>query len=403
MARVLQTVIASQRCKTLLSSSLCPFDKARIIGAVGIALFAFHGNTVVAAEETLTDSTEVIQTVDAWQNGSTLPSTTGQVTTYGTCQEIIQHNLSIAPKFGYSVDNLAGTFTDPKTNITIRQGCTPAAPFYIPFPVNPPGGSLPSLENVSCPSQEPGTDVWYIIGQSNASNWGDGRYTAGQRTYMYGRDGQCYQASDPIAGTDGTGAGPWARLADLMVGQKAVNRDTITAVVIVDRAVGASSIKDWMPGRGLNSQMISSLTDAKLHGFVPTRIVWVQGEADALATTSTSEYVEDFFSMLGSIRALGIKAPVWVAQTTMCNLRTARDPNDLDVLWRTPDYYVDSEVGRQNVRAAQQIIGGWNENLHNGANLDSIDIALRRDGCHMGSYALDQEAQLWMRAFIHPN
>jgi hypothetical protein len=403
MARILQIVIVSKLCKALLSSSLWPFDKARIIGVIGVALSAFHGNTVVAAEQTLTGSTEVIQTVDAWQNGSALPSTTGQATTYRTCQEIIQHNLSIAAEYGYSVDNQAGTFTDPKTNITIRQGCTPAAPFYIPFPVDPPGGSLPSLVTVPCPSQGVGTDVWYIIGQSNASNWGDGRYTSGQGTYMYGGDGQCYQASDPIAGTDGTGAGPWARLADLMVGQKTSNGDTITAVVIIDRAVGASSIKDWLPGRGLNSRMISSLKDAKLHGFVPTRIVWVQGEADALATTSTSEYVEDFISMLGSIRALGTKAPVWVAQATMCNLRTASNPNDPDVLWRTPDYYVDREVGRQNVRAAQQIIGGWNENLHKGANLDSIDIALRRDGCHMGSYALDQEAQLWMQAFIHPN
>ncbi len=372
--------------------------------AMAMSIFADCIDRIAAAQPALTDATQVIQTVHAWQDGTPLPPSTGQATTYRTCEDIIQRNLALAPHYGYGVDKAAGTFSDPQTKIAIQQGCTPAAPFYIPFPVNPPGGSPPSLTALPCPSQGSGTDVWYIIGQSNASNWGDGRYTAGPGAYMYG-DGRCYQASDPIVGADGTGAGPWARLADLMIGQKTMSGDPITSVIIINRAVGGTLIKDWLPGRGLNSHVASSLQDAKLHGFTPTRIVWVQGEGDAGTdnTASTSAYVDNFFAMFGTIRSLEITAPVWVAQTTMCNLRTARDPNNVDVLWRKPDFYISKEQGRQNVRAAQKIIGNWNENFHEGANLDAIDFALRRDGCHMGSYGLDQEAQLWMRAFTNPS
>jgi Carbohydrate esterase, sialic acid-specific acetylesterase len=383
--------------------SFVPFMFGRhfAIVALTVNLFAVCTNEAAADQFALADTAEVIQTVRAWQNGNPLPSSTGQATTYRTCEDVIQHNLSLAPRYGYSVDNAAGTFADPKTKIAIQQGCVPAAPLYIPFP-DAPGGSPPALTTLPCPSQGAGTEVWYIIGQSNAGNWGDGRYTARPGAYMYGDGGQCYQASDPIVGTDGAGAGPWARLADLMIGQKAMNGDAIKAVVIINRSVGGSSIKDWIPGGEFNSKLSTSLQDAKLHGFIPNRIVWVQGETDAVDTNSTAAYVEDFFSMLGTIRSLGIVAPVWVAQTTMCNFRTASDPNDLEVLQRTPDYYVEKEEGRQNVRAAQKIIGKWNDNLHAGADLDSIDFALRRDGCHMGSYGLDQEAQLWMRAFVGP-
>ena len=376
---------------TLLSPALL---LALVLGAAA--------DEIVASQRPLTDSTEVIQTVQAWQDGRPLPSSTGQATTLRTCKAIIQRNLSLAPRLGYRVDDATGTITDPATKIAIKQDCTPAAPFYIPFPVNPPGGSAPALAALPCPAQGPGTDVWYIIGQSNASNWGDGRYTAGPGTYMYD-NGRCYQASDPIAGSDGTGAGPWARLADLMIGKKTASGEAITAVIIINRAVGGTFVKDWAPGTGLSAHITSSLQDAKAHGFVPTRIVWVQGEADASAAVATSEYVNYFMSMLGTVRSSGITAPVWIAQTTMCNVRTAADPDDLGVLQRTPDYYIQFERGRLNVRAAQKIIGSWSENFHQGADLDSIDIALRRDGCHMGSYALDQEAQLWMRAFVNPS
>jgi len=352
--------------------------------------------TPPALAQTLSPDTEVVQTVTASQNGVALPSSTGQAVTYATCQQVIANNLTVAPRLGYTVNTAAGTFTDPQTGITIQQGCTPAAPFYIPAP-NRPGGSIPSFVAVPCPMQGPGTDVWYIIGQSNAGNNGDGRYTAGAGVFMYAGNGQCYPASDPIVGTDGAGAGPWARLADLMLGQSGLNGNKIANIVIIDRAVGGSSVANWAQGGIFNAKITASLNDALANGYTPTRLVWVQGESDVDMPPAT--YINDFFSMLQTIRQLGLTAPIWVATTTICNLRTSADPHDQDVINRTPDSYISIEAGRQSLRATQQYLGHANINFHEGANLDSLDIGLRRDGCHLGSYGLDQEAQLWLQAF----
>jgi len=361
-----------------------------------LLLLAAIIQTAPALAQTLSPDTEVVQTVAASQNGVALPSSTGQAVAYATCQQVIANNLAVAPRLGYTVDTAAGTFTDPQTGITIQQGCTPAAPFYIPAP-NLPGGSAPSFVAVPCPVQGPGTDVWYIIGQSNAGNNGDGRYTAGAGAFMYAGNGQCYPASDPIVGTDGAGAGPWARLADLMLGQKDPNGNKIANIVIINRSVGGSSVADWAQGGIFNAKITASLNDAMANGYTPTRLVWVQGEADINMPAET--YINDFFSMLLTIRQLGLTAPIWVATTTMCNLRTSADPHNQGVINRAPDYYIKTEAGRQNLRATQQYIAHTNQNFHEGANLDSLDFGLRRDGCHLGSYGLDQEAQLWLQAF----
>lgn len=363
----------------------------RLLAAV--LLIAPSGYYFAHAANDLPDQTEVIQTINAWQNGTPLPSSTGQAVDYARCKRVIESNFSIAAALSYTVDKAAGTFTDPASNITIKQGCTPAAPFYIPAP-GLAGGALPTFAKIPCPAQTPDTEVWYIIGQSNASNLGDGRYTARSGAFMYGWDNDCYQASDPIVGADGNGAGPWARLADLMLGQTGLNGQKIGKIIIINRAVGGSAIRQWGPG-GIFSRTISrSLTEAKASGYTPTRIFWVQGESD-VAVLSTEQYVDAFGKVLDSIRQLGVAAPVWVAQTTMCNMRSLADLNDRQVIERPPNNYILLERGRLSIRAAQKILGDQN---HAGASLDSIDIGLRRDGCHMGSYGLDQEARLWFRA-----
>src|SRR5262245_22752062 len=70
-----------------------------------------------------------LQLREAWHNGASLPSSSGQITTEAECKEIVAHNLSIAPTFGYAVNVQAGTFTDRASGITIRQSCVPAEPW----------------------------------------------------------------------------------------------------------------------------------------------------------------------------------------------------------------------------------------------------------------------------------
>jgi hypothetical protein len=84
---------------------------------------------------------------------------------------------------------------------------------------------------------------------------------------------------------------------------------------------------------------------------------------------------------------------------TICNLRTANDPFDEDVIRETPDSYIKTEISRQNVRAAQRMVGMRGPDTRPGPNLDLIDWHQRlRRRCHFGERGLEVAAQAWATA-----
>src|SRR5215510_12994086 len=84
-----------------------------------------------------------LQTVTAWQGGTMLPSSSGQVTSLSECNAIIAANLSAAPSLGYTFRRSQGTFTEPACNLTIKHGCDVAETFYESAPEAAFSGQAP--------------------------------------------------------------------------------------------------------------------------------------------------------------------------------------------------------------------------------------------------------------------
>ena len=325
-----------------------------------------------------------------------MPPSTGQIIPRALAEEVIATNLKLAPKFGFRVEP-DGSFSDPASGITILQGYVAAAPDYI-IPV------YPAAEDARPHPIEPeiigkGTFKLFVWGQSIAANCGHGRYAARNTdtTCVYA-DGHFYPCSDPIVGADGPGGSVWSRLADSVLGRP-INNSTVSQVVIGCCAQGSTSINDWVPGGSEAPRLARCLSDYIANVGQPTHLAYSQGESD-LNILSTEQWLDRWHAMLASVRNVGCTSTIWTSVETICNLRTAADPFDVDVIRRSPDSYVRIEVGRQNIRAAQRIAGTFGADTRPGPNLDLIDWHLRAcgDGCHFGERGLAMAAQAWATA-----
>jgi hypothetical protein len=339
---------------------------------------------------------QVLQTVAASIKGAALPSSTGQIIPGALAEEVIATNLKLAPKFGYRVEP-DGSFSDPASGITIQQRYVPAAPDYI-IP------AYPAAEDTRPPPIEPeafgiGTFKLFVWGQSLAANCGHGRYAARNtdKTCVYA-DGHFYPCSDPIVGADGPGGSVWSRFADSVLGRP-INNSMVIQVVIGCCAQGSTSINDWAPGGSEAPRLLRCLSDYINNVGQPTHLAYSQGETD-LYSLSTDQWVDRWQTMLASIRQLGCTSKIWTSTETICNLRTVNDPFDEDVIRETPDSYIKTEISRQNIRAAQRMVGMLGPDTRPGPNLDLIDWHLRScgDGCHFGERGLAMAAHAWASA-----
>ena len=342
------------------------------------------------------DDIQVLQTVAASIKGAALPSSTGQIASRALAEEVIANNLNLAPKYGYRVEP-NGSFTDPASGIAVLQGYVTAAPNYI-IPV------YPAAENVRPRTIHPeafsdSTLKLFVWGQSLAANSGHGRYVARNagKTCVYA-DGSFYPCSDPIVGAEGPGGSVWSRFADTILGRP-INNTTVGQVVIGCCAQGATSINHWAPGGSDLPRLLRCLSDYIANVGQPTHLAFSQGETD-IYTLSTEQWFDRWQAMLASVRKLGCTSKIWTSVETVCNLRTAADPFDEPVIRKTPDTYIMSEIGRQNIRAAQGMAGTFGPDTRQGPNLDRIDWHLRAcgDGCHFGERGLAMAAQAWATA-----
>jgi hypothetical protein len=155
------------------------------------------------------DNINVLQTVAASIKGRALPPSTGQIIPQKLAEEVIETNLKLAPNFGYRVEP-DGSFTDPVSGITIRQGYVPAAPDHV-IPALPTfDGARP--QTIKSGSWDQGTLKLFVWGQSLAANVGYGRHAARNtdKTFVYA-DGNHYPCIDPIVGAEGGGGRVWSR------------------------------------------------------------------------------------------------------------------------------------------------------------------------------------------------
>jgi hypothetical protein len=344
------------------------------------------------------DNDNILQTVTASIRGAALPSSTGQIIPLKLAEEVIATNRKLAPNFGYRVEE-DGSFTDPASGVNIQQGYVPAAPNYI-IPSYPAEKTRPQPIRPEVLGK--GTFKLFVWGQSIAANAGHGHYTARHtdQACVYS-DGNFYPCSDPIVGAEGPGGSVWSRFADFILGRP-ITDTTVSQVVIGCCAQGGTSINNWMPGGSEAPRLIRCLSDYIAAVGQPTHLAYSQGEAD-VNVLSTEQWVDRWHAMLASVRNLGCASKIWTSIETICNVRTAADPFDEDVIRRLPDSYIHIEVGRQNIRAAQRLAGTFGPDTRSGPNLDLIDWHLRAcgDGCHFGERGLAMAAQAWATALTN--
>lgn len=216
----------------------------------------------------------------------------------------------------------------------------------------------------------PKTAVILGIGQSNIANEGDpnGVYIPGSGVYNFNfLDGRCYVARDPLFGATGNRGNFLTRLGDLLVRKGMYDR-----VLLVSLGHGGTYAADWAPGGRVNLRLMMTLELLRSAGLVITHVLWQQGEAESVADHDANAWARSFKSMVDAIRLRGVRAPIYVAQCSVC----CSGVND-------------------NIRAAQRDVIDLANGILAGPDIDTISLDDRWDGCHLSTVGLQKAADLW--------
>jgi hypothetical protein len=223
-----------------------------------------------------------------------------------------------------------------------------------------------------CPANDARTAVILALGQSNASNRsaGDEAHAKAPAAVNF-FDGKCYVAEDPLLGSDGFGNSVWTLVSDTLTRER-----TFDHVVIAPLTIGATSIHDWAENHDLNRRLERVLADLTVNRLPPTFIAWFQGEQDNLDRTPADQYVARFETLYRRIRGQGVKAPMYVSITTLCQ--------------RPPD---------AALRSAQMRLHSV-DGVRPGPDTDTLGYGYRWDGCHFTAEGRAAAAGLWTRALL---
>ena len=226
------------------------------------------------------------------------------------------------------------------------------------------GAARPSGLPIDCPVQS-SSRIILLLGQSNAGNHGETRYTASPTVFAF-FEGNCYPAADPLPGATGGGGSIWSRLGDRLT-----NRWS-SPLVLVPLAVDATAVWHWSEHPELKRRLAEALAALRLAGLKITDVFWMQGEADARRGTSSDQYLEQLRAVIGGLREQGVAATIWVSQTTRCR---------------------DAESAP--IRVAQRAVVAPAARILAGPDTDSLGLEFRFDGCHFSDRGLNAAAELW--------
>ncbi len=202
-----------------------------------------------------------------------------------------------------------------------------------------------------------------VLGQSNAGNSAYTFTKAKDPNAAAFYDGQCFALVDPVPGGDGTRGSQWPAFAD------AFRQRFGQSVTIISAVWGATSIKDWKDN-GFENYALNQIRKVKASGGTIDAVFWQQGEADIDLDGKT--YAADLRIILERIRALGVNAPILIAQTTLENHRV-----------------------NESIRAAQRAMA---EEPGMAAGPDGDKITDRYDDVHLGADGTRAMADAWIEA-----
>jgi len=333
-----------------------------------------------------------LQFIEAWHGTTPLPSSTNQVTDASTCRAVNAANAQLAPVFEYVVDNLADdqssvTYSSPETGYTVKQSCVAASPWMDALPRRPLSGAIPPPPpKIPCPAPTARALVLLTIGQSQAANNAESRYTAGPGAFMFS-SGDCYQLTDPIIGADSNDGSVWGRLADLLLGTGYYDK-----VIVIGAAQSGSSVTQWAPGGSINANLLYQVKNAAAHGLPITSILWDQGVGDLGMTAAT--WHDQFIAMLTSVRPF-TDAPIYVAKSATCHIRSGKMSQDQidQLVWTGPDVYLSNEVRKDWLREGQRLVVDGH-GVRAGPDLE-IGPQYLFDGCHPSRIGAAMYARRW--------
>lgn len=270
----------------------------------------------------------------------------------------------------------------PAIDADRHQDNSSPAPYSELFAIDPGNRSYRDVSNrkkVDCRAikEGPRVAVIFIFGQSNAGNYGDKNalYAPARGVYNFDFfDGACYEARDPLLGTETDQSNVATRLGDLLVQRKLFDQ-----VIIIPIAYGGSAVAHWAPGGILSPRLNEALRQVRTSGLAVTLAIWQQGETDAHPPSPDPVgYKRDFRAMVGMLRRNGMDAPIAVAQSTVCQSKPI-----------------------ETIRQAQRELVDSNSGILAGADTDSIGMDGRFDGCHFSEAGLNRAAELWFEVISH--
>lgn len=209
---------------------------------------------------------------------------------------------------------------------------------------------------VPCPGEP--AELWVVAGQSNAAGSAQppDNVPAGD-VYQF-HQGRCYPLVNPVFGASSLpdGFNPFVYVAN----DYSARHDVSVVVRFV--AVGGTSIEQWVSPGGLADALHEELLELSTLGPVH-RLLWQQGESDALAGMGEREYLGRLDALLRTVR--GSVREVHVARSSRCY-----------------EAGPDTPVG-----LAQGTLGG--------PNTDTLGPEFRYDGCHLNAQGVVKFSAIW--------
>ena len=211
-----------------------------------------------------------------------------------------------------------------------------------------------------------------VLGQSNAGNHGadsDSGQQGPQATFVF--EGNCYRTAGPAPGATGHDKSIWPLLAQRL--ESATGKPVVFSVL----AVESTRVAQWIEPGSFQHLLIETLASNRKDAFVPDLVIWQQGEADAIAGTSATEYREQFAQLVTFLRRSGVSVPIFAALSTRC-----RNTGGLPI----------RQAIAESVRA--------DRTLRLGPDTDALSGLYRHDDCHFSEAGLEAAADLWAQSII---
>jgi peptidoglycan/LPS O-acetylase OafA/YrhL len=229
--------------------------------------------------------------------------------------------------------------------------------------LNPPHGTeVPCRYDGELPLRR----VVVVLGQSNAASHAE-RSAAKDVALVFAR-GKCWETTDPLPHTTGSGSSIWTAAERL-------SRDQGQAVetVFAPLAVGNTRIGDWLRPGDLSDAFVALLRELDAHSAPVRGILWQQGEADALNATAAADYRSQLIQLRALLDRHGLTAPLYVARSTRCG----NEPSTA-------------------IHRALDAAATLEPRIRPGADTDILGSEYRVDGCHFNERGRSAAAALWL-------